>query len=230
MLMNNQDLGKRISIQVSLNGYSFKIEDGGKTSFSEWLPMDRVFSVPELQQRYDKVTVSLLTPKTTLVPASFFDPEKAREALSEVARLDEGDVVEHFPVPSLDAEIVYSLSIGETFSRSISRMTPDSSGIPSRVVPEMYCLLEDFGKISDYNRILASYGDSHLYLVIGQGQNLLLSNVFDAPDFVSAQYFIFLAMKKLQLNPAMSAIYFRTPLSREEELSLYRYFNSVERI
>jgi hypothetical protein len=58
----------------------------------------------------------------------------------------------------------------------------------------------------------------------------LLANVFRAPDFTTAEYFLFLSLKKLQLNPEVSSIYFRTPLSEEEELSLYRYFKSVEQL
>ena len=46
----------------------------------------------------------------------------------------------------------------------------------------------------------------------------------------NAQYFIFLAMKKLQLNPEMSTICFRTPLDHEQQMSLYRYFKSVDNI
>ena len=39
---------------------------------------------------------------------------------------------------------------------------------------------------------------------------------------------IFLVMKKLQLNPEVSGIVFRTPLTQEMEMSLYRYFKAVE--
>jgi hypothetical protein len=37
-------------------------------------------------------------------------------------------------------------------------------------------------------------------------------------------------MKKLQLNPEMSSIYFRTPLDQDQEMSLYRYFRNVEQM
>ena len=72
--------------------------------------------------------------------------------------------------------------------------------------------------------------DGYLYLVVAQGKSLLLCNSFKAPDFTTAQYFIFLALKKLQLNPEMSTLFFRTPLEEEQEFSLYRYFRSVERL
>jgi hypothetical protein len=72
--------------------------------------------------------------------------------------------------------------------------------------------------------------DGVLYLVIAQGKSLLLCNSYMAPDFTTAEYFIFLAMKKLQLNPEVSSICFRTPLTDEDEMSLYRYFKSVDQI
>ena len=57
-----------ISIQVCLNGYSFKVSDGLAARESGWLGADSVFTAPELQRRYPRVEVSLLTPKVALVP------------------------------------------------------------------------------------------------------------------------------------------------------------------
>ena len=94
----------------------------------------------------------------------------------------------------------------------------------------MYYMLGAVLQLPDYNKILASYMDGTLYLVIAQGRSLLLCNAFQAPDFTTAEYFIFLAMKKLQLNPEVSTITFRTPLSEEDEMSLYRYFKNVDQI
>ena len=94
----------------------------------------------------------------------------------------------------------------------------------------MYYMLKDVRGLSEYNRILASYMDGILYLVVAQGKSLLLCNSFKAPDFTTAEYFIFMVMKKLQLNPEMSTITFRTPLTDEQEMSLYRYFKSVDTI
>ena len=91
-------------------------------------------------------------------------------------------------------------------------------------------MLKSLNGIQEYNRIVASYMDGVLYLVIAQGKTLLLCNTYSAPDFTTAEYFIFLAMKKLQLNPEMSTINFRTPLADEQEMSLYRYFKSVDTI
>ena len=56
----------------------------------------------------------------------------------------------------------------------------------------------------------------------------MLCNSYEAVDFTTAEYFIFLALKRLQMNPEVSTVCFRTPLAPEQEMSLYRYFKAVE--
>ncbi|MCQ2133434.1 MAG: DUF3822 family protein [Bacteroidales bacterium] len=218
----------RISIQVSLSGYSYLLEENGKTTHSGWLRADRLFTTQEFQRRYDEVEISLLTPKATLLPQHFFNPSSARQALAEVVALRDSDAVEYVDVPSLGAVMVYSNSIDESLSKVISQTVCDSDGNSVKVLPELYWLLQKMNDCDEYNKILASYMDGYLHLVIAQGKSLLLANVFEAVDFTTAQYFLFLALKNLQLNPEVSTIWFRTPLSNEQEMSLYRYFKAVE--
>ena len=220
----------RISIQVGLSGYSFRIEDAVNASSSGWMGPESVFTVKELQNRYDDVDVAVFTPYCTLVPQNFYRPESARSQLQEVSRLPEGAVVDAVEVPEFGAGLVYSASIGGTLHKVISESVLKTDGNQAKPLPEMYYMLRDVLKISDYNRILASYMDGVLYLVVAQGKTLLLCNTFKAPDFTTAEYFIFLVMKRLQLNPEMSSITFRTPLNEEQEMSLYRYFKSVDTI
>lgn len=227
---NPQKMTTGISIQVCLNGYSFKVVDGGSSMESGWRAADTVFTAPEFQRRYPKVEVSLLTPKVALVPTAFFDEAKARETLSETVALGNDDEVCHIGLPEYAAELVYSLSIGEMLSRTISQAVLDEEGKAARILPEMYFILKDLQKVDEYNRIVASYAAGYLHLGISQGRNLLLANVFRAADFTTAEYFLFMAVRKLQLNPEVSSVYFRTPLKEEEMMSLYRYFKSVERL
>ena len=218
-----------ISIQVSLSGYSFKVQGtGGEESpASGWTGSERLFTTPEFQRRYDWVEIALLTPKVTLVPESFIRPSAARQALEDVTTLGSGDFVETCPVPSLGAVLVFSNSIGESLSKVLAQTVLPTSGKPVRVLPEMFYLLRELERLTEYNKIIASWKDGWLHLVIGQGKSLSLANVFQAPDFTTAQYFLFLAMKRLQLNPEVSTVCFRTPLDAESEMSLYRYFKSV---
>ena len=148
------------------------------------------------------------TQKVALVPSAFFDAASAREILSRTVLLDEDDKVEYISLPEFSAELVYSLY----------------------TLPELYYVLKALSGIEGHNKIVASYADKVLSLSIATGDELLLANVFEAADFTTAEYFIFMAVKKLQLNPEVSTIHFLTPLTGEEEMSLYRYFKSVEQL
>ena len=219
-----------ISIQVGLSGYSFKIQADSQEMSSDWMTSDRIFTSPELQRRYDSVEISVFTPKCALVPSQFHSPEASRRLLAEVTALKDEDPVDFVEVADQAAVLVYSNAIGETLSKVISETVLCADGSKVKPLPELYFMLRDLRNVTEYNKIVASYMDGYLYLVIAQGKTLLLCNSFRAPDFTTAEYFIFLALKKLQLNPELSAICFRTPLDQEQELSLYRSFRSVERI
>ena len=218
----------RISIQVSLSGYSFNVSDENGVRRSPWLTPDRVFTTPEFQRRYDSVELSLLTPKFTLVPKEFYSEEAARELLSDVAALEDGDEVSAVPLEERGAVLVYSNSVGESLSRVLSQLVLTVGGSPAPVYPEIYYLLRNMETCPEYNKILCSYRDGYLFLVVAEGRTLLLCNVFKAVDFTTALYYIFLTLNRFQLNPEVSTIRFRTPVTEEEEMALYRYFNSVE--
>ena len=217
-----------ISIQVSLSGFSFKTQQDGESFSSSWLAADRLFTTPEFQKKYENVEISLLTPKCALVPTQFFDPSSPRKSIEDVAYVRDNDFVEYLHLPSIGAVMVYSNSIDESLSKVISQTVLTSDGNPVKALPELYYLISELWEIEEYNKIYASYMDGYLYLVIAQGKNLMLANIFEAADFTTAEYFIFLALKKLQLNPEISSIKFRTPLEHEQKMSLYRYFKSVE--
>lgn len=221
---------KRISIQVSLSGYSFKVKGLDGTHSSGWMGADRIFTTPELQRRYDEVELSLMTPKVALVPEQFFVPEKAAEMLSETVVLRGSDVVEAVAVPQYGAVLLYSNSIDESLSRVIAQTVLTVEGASAPVLPEMFYILRDLNNCPEYNKIMATYRDGCLHLAVAQGKSLLLSNTYKAADFTTAEYFLFLALKSLQLNPEVSTICWRMPLTADEEMSLYRYFKSVEQL
>ena len=224
------NMKNRISIQVGLSGYSFKIQADDNQRSSSWMGAERIFTTPEFQKRYDEVEIALFTPKFTLIPAHFHHPMHTRKMLEEVVDLSEADHVDYVEVPECAAVLIYSNTIGETLSKVISESVLNTDGTKAEPRPEAYYLLKQISQIKEYNKIIASYMDGYLYLVIAQGRSLLLCNSFQAPDFTTAEYFIFMAMKKLQLNPEVSTICFRTELQEEQEMSLYRYFKNVEQI
>lgn len=219
-----------ISIQVGLSGYSFKIYDVDGVMPSGWMAPESLFSSPQMQRRYDEVQISVFTPKFALVPKQFYDPATAADMLAEVVDLSSDDVVESVPVPQFASVLLYSDNTGGSLPRVIAEMVLKTDGNKVSPLPEIYYMLSSLESIAEYNKIVASYIDGYLYLVIAQGKTLLLCNAYQAQDFTTAEYFLFLAMKKLQLNLEMSTVYFRTPLDQEDEITLYRYFKNVEQI
>lgn len=149
----------------------------------------------------------------TLVPSGFFDPAAERETLAEVANIQEGAKVEHLDIPQYDAVLIYT--VGED---------SDVSGLC------MADILRALPGCGEYNKILCSIVDDNLYLAIAQGKSLLLANSYKVQNFTSAEYYIFLALKSLQLNPEVSTICWLTPLDADDEMSLYRYFKAVEQL
>lgn len=167
--------------------------------------------------------ISILTSKCTLVPSEFFDAAKVSETLSEVVGLDARDVTGYVEIPQYDAWLLYAAD--DSTGRLIDN-TDNSGGQEPR--PELFFILRDLPLCQEHNKILCTYRDGFLHMAIAEGSSLRIANVYKAQDFTTAEYYIFLAMKSLQLNPEVSVIYWRLPIDAEEEMSLYRYFKSVE--
>lgn len=149
----------------------------------------------------------------TLVPSGFFDPAAERESLAEVANIQEGTKVDHIDIPQYDAVLIYT--VGED---------SDVSGL------KMAEILGVLPKCAEYNKILCSISDDCFYLAIAQGKSLLLANSYRIQNFTSAEYYLFLALKSLQLNPEVSTVCWLSHLDADDEMSLYRYFKAVEQL
>jgi len=147
----------------------------------------------------------------TLVPAGFFDPDKAFDILAAVAEIDRNAKVAHIEIPQYNAVLVYC--------------NDDISGRETK--PEMFFVLDRLLDCTEYNKILCSWRDGQLNLAIAQGRTLLLANTYDAADFTTAQYYIFLAVKSLQLNPEVSVLSWLSDIPEDGKMSLYRYFKDV---
>ncbi len=116
-------------------------------------------------------------------------------------------------IPEYDAVLIYDMD--------------EDSSVSGQDVAQ---LLTRLGECPEYNKILCRIKESRLYLGIAQGKTLLLANSYEIQDFTTAEYYIFLAVKSLQINPEMSTICWLSELDADEEMSLYRYFKAVVRI
>ena len=72
-------------------------------------------------------------------------------------------------------------------------------------------------------------GVSNAHIIICTGEELKLANSFKADSFESALYFLFLSIQKLQMNPKQCVIRVCSDISQEQEETVKRFFNGVEK-
>lgn len=142
----------------------------------------------------------------TLVPAECFTEDSARRMLEEVVPLNEGEPLSFLDIPSCKAVLLYA----------------------GDARPVAYEMLMSLFKIREYNKILVNWDGEELSMVVAQGDSLVFCNNFRAGDFVTAQYYIFMVLKKLQLNPEISTIYSLSPLDASQYVALCSYFKNAE--
>ena len=157
--------------------------------------------------------------KYTVVPAFFFKEESTYDILSEAVQLSETDKVEYKELPQYKAVLIYI----DTPSTTSSILT----------IADM---IEEASRIGRYNRIVARYtapdedSGGRVDIVLVSGPRLLFVNSFAAQDCVTAQYYIFAALRQFQINPELTAVYLHGEVPFEMREDLFRYFPVVENL
>lgn len=148
----------------------------------------------------------------TLVPSDFFSPEDSHKILSEVVPLQDTDIVKYMELPDYKAVLIY---------------VPNSTDKRASE-PPIAELLRFTPSISGHNRLAVTLEEGYIYIVLAEGDKLLLANAYPATDIVTAEYFIFATLQEFQINPRMTTIYFlgEVPSGLTEEM--FRHFHSVE--
>jgi len=148
----------------------------------------------------------------TLVPSEFFSPEDAYRILSEVVPLQDTDIIRHIELPDYKAVLIY---VQQSEEASTSE-------------PPIADLLRFTPTISGHNRLAVSLDNQYIYIVLAEGEKLLLANAYPAADIVTAEYFIFATLREFQINPRMTTIYFRGEVPPGLTEEMFRHFRSVE--
>ncbi len=148
----------------------------------------------------------------TLVPSEFFSSEDAYRILSEVVPLKDTDIVQHIELPDYKAVLVYA--------RQRDNKSPSE--------PPITELLRFAPSISAHNRLVAALDSNYLYIVLAEGEKLLLANAYPAADIVTAQYFIFAALREFQINPRVTTIHFHGEIPSALTEEMFKHFRSVE--
>lgn len=192
------------------------------------------------------------TPRCLLVPQILFTEQKRDLIFREIFPETENDLPEEIfraDLPDDKAVVLYSLPV------PLIEKTKAGAETGSLPLPILHLLIRKSSAIPAYNKVLFYYPDSsekkhmqmrtelsgsgessgaesgrerYLYLVIREGERLLLANAYRAPHPTTALYFLFLAVKQIQFNPEQTRIFFGgAPDPAEKEL-LERYFQGAD--
>ena len=126
--------------------------------------------------------------KYTLIPEGYFSEEAAYDLLSQVVILEKTDSVKSLELPFYKAVLLYAGNQDEALA--LSEMLAAAAALPQ------------------YNKVLAHMGEKVVDIVVAAGDRLLLCNTYPAADAVTAQYYLFAALRQFQINPEVTTVHF----------------------
>ena len=146
--------------------------------------------------------------KYTLIPEGYFSQASAADLLGQVAILEKTDSVKSMELPCYKAVLLYAGA--EEDARCLADM------------------LDAAAALDCYNKVVLHLGAGVVDIVVAAGDRLLLCNSFPAADEVTAQYFLFAALKQFQINPEVTTVHFFGEAGDTIKGDLFRHFASVE--
>lgn len=146
--------------------------------------------------------------KYTLIPEGYFSKDLAEDLLSSVVVLEKSDSVKSLELPCYKAVLLYA---GDDGRAQLLR-----------------AMLEAAAALDRYNKVVVHLDGKVVDIVVAAGERLLLCNTFPAADPVTAQYYLFAALRQFQINPEVTTVHFYGDADDSVKADLFRHFASVE--
>lgn len=202
-----------ISIQVSLNGYSFSILDKRRNkyillrnqSFSQQPAqgelagrLDEVLQEDEfLSHIFGSVSFVYLAERYTIVPESLFDTENLKAYFSFNHELFETDKLYYNNVKPAGAVIIFAVP-GEL----TEKLTGWNSKVKfySHITPLVDHLVTDYGGKDDKHKVMVNLHSGFTDVAVLKGNSLKLCNSFGCKNEKDFIYFVLYVFEQLKLN------------------------------
>ena len=204
---------KKLTIQVSLNGFSFCIVDTLSEkvvalknihfdAFQKSANITDLFSLvfnehPELLEKYDEILIIHSNNLSTFVPTALFEADYLGSYLQYNTKVFETDFFTYDQLNTYEMNNVYIpyVNMNNFF---IDRFGAFEYKHANTVLVSK---LLDVSKNNDERKMFIHKSESHFEIVVIQNQKLLFFNSFDyttPEDFI---YYILFTAEQLQLNP-----------------------------
>jgi hypothetical protein len=224
----------RLSIQVSLNGFSFCIYDVDKQkhvvlkhfSYSESIADFNIW-VKEINQIADKVTDSIapikhpikclfISRKNVIIPKNVFSVNDVKSYISFFFQLDELDEIQYRYIPEIEGYCCFALP-SPVVSKIISRFGKADFYNPT------YQIIRRLNKYKTGMNVVLC--DNFMDISIFQDNKLILNNSFEIFDVKDIIYFISAISAKFDIKDI--PIYMSGNISNSAIKRLIKFFPSI---
>lgn len=245
MLVNNANITdkkyKKLTIQVSLNGFSFCCSDTlnhNLLSFKE-ITFDTTVSAenvedlfanafrenPELNAAYDEIVVLHDNNLSTFVPTPLFDEQFLGSYLQYNTKVFETDFFAFDALPTYQINTVYIPYV------NINNIFVDAFGtfLYKHVHTVLVGKLLDLSKNIDDKKMFVHMASGHFEIVVVQNQKLLLFNSFEYKTPEDLIYYLLFTAEQLNLNPEIFQLEFLGKITEEDPYFkiAYQYIRNV---
>lgn len=229
-----------LSIQVSLNGFSFSIlsteEDkvlAFKTTqlkisnfllisrrFDDWIESEKM-----LQKPYKKVRIIVFSEHFTLVPENYFNKELKLEIPQHLFTENCDLEVAENAISILKTRVLFTLpdELNDVIQKKIGEC---------EIVHPTKILLNNLPKTEKENGLVLLFGVHDFYFVLFNKKKILLANNFKIASKNDALYYILSTLKQLSVLTSQTEIYLTDSQYNSSEYndSLLPYFKGIENL
>lgn len=229
-----------LSIQVSLNGFSFSILDTVRNKYVALknYPLDKQKGIPEdqlkdifkkdefLTRKYKSSSYFFITDKSTLVPSPLFNKDKIKEYLMFNHPLEERNKIFYNQIKNANTYTVYSIPVN--ICEILDKQFPGIKNYHQSVPFIEQIILKNQSGEFDFSAFI-NITPGIFDIAVSQSKKLILYNQFcfkNENDFI---YFVLNIFEQLKLNPEKTLLFLSGEITKTSKYyeSLKKYIKSI---
>jgi len=232
-----------ISIQVSLDGFSFLVQNLETTKYVglKQISFDNVFHPDDISKElkktldaeplahatYQSAKCVFLTPKVTIIPTPLFERNKLKSYFEFNIQLLGSEALYHRQLSSIGSYIVYAIpsdiaTITGQYLPNINFYCQSQPNIQSALQ------LQESSKTAD--QLYMHIGKNFFDIVLAKNGRLLFHNCFNYSNPADFVYFTMNIFEQFKLNPESASLHIAGNISKMDEkyFWLKKYIRNVQ--